>query len=172
MAARLIERVLFAARWLMVFFYAGLLLTLLVLLVKFAQRLYNFMGNVLTFSETDAIVSAAAMIDLTLVASMILIVVYSGYENFVSQLSANENKNWPEWMTRVDFTQLKQKLLASIVLISSIQVLKAFMEPTKFNDRDLMWIVGIHLVFVLSTVAFALSDLMSSKSYNRGRSET
>jgi len=138
MAARLIERVLFAARWLMVFFYAGLLLTLLVLLVKFAQRLHNFIGNVLTFSETDAIVSAAAMIDLTLVASMILIVVYSGYENFVSQLSANENKNWPEWMT--------------------------FMDISKVSDRELWWLMAIHGVFVVTGVLLALTDKLSGQA--------
>lgn len=166
------ERILFAARWLMVPFYLGLIVALLVILFKFVQELYHFILKAAEMTESNAIVGAAALIDLTLVASLILIVIFSGYENFVSSIDAARHPNWPEWMTRVDFTQLKQKLLASIVLISAIQVLKAFMEIDKYTDRELLWLVIVHSIFVLSGVAFAVSDKLSSMSRKKGPGNT
>lgn len=171
MIERNIERILFAARWLMAPFYLGLIIVLGVLFIKFASELIVYLRAVSdyvigggSFTEEQAILGALSMIDLTLMGSLILIVVYSGYENFVSRIQTGEHDDWPDWMTKVDFSQLKQKLLASIVLISGIQVLKAFMSIESKTDRELMWLVGVHMVFVLSGVAFALSDWLQSRS--------
>ncbi len=92
-----------------------------------------------------------ALIDLSLAANLVLIVVFSGYENFVSKIDPEGHPDWPEWMTQIDFAGLKQKLFASIVAISAIQVLKAYMNLEKsLNEKTLPWLVGIHVVFVVS----------------------
>lgn len=169
MIERQIEKVLFAARWIMAPFYLGLLVALGVLFLKFASILVVYVGTAIAsltaatpFGEEEAILGALSLIDLTLMGSLILIVVYSGYENFVSRIRTGEHDDWPDWMTKVDFTQLKQKLLASIVLISGVQVLKAFMSVETISDRDMMWLVGIHLTLVVSALAFSISDWLQS----------
>ena len=171
MIERQIERVLFSARWLMAPFYLGLLVALGILFLEFIKILVAYarasvaslVGGA-AFGEEAAILGALSLIDLALMGSLILIVVYSGYENFVSRIRTGEHDDWPDWMTKVDFAQLKQKLLASIVLISGVQVLKAFMSLEKITDRDLLWVVGIHLTLVFSALAFSISDWLQSKS--------
>jgi len=171
MIERIVETALFSARWLMAPFYLGLIVALAVLFVEFAAILIAYVtasvgsiGGGAAFGEEEAILGALSLIDLALMGSLILIVVYSGYENFVSRIRTGEHADWPDWMTKVDFAQLKQKLLASIVLISGVQVLKAFMSIDKFTDRDLMWLVGVHLTLVLSALAFSVSDFLQAKS--------
>lgn len=169
MLEKLIENTLFSARWLMAPFYLGLIVALIVLFSEFMAILVSYVrtavlslaGSGVAFGEEEAILGALSLIDLALMGSLILIVVYSGYENFVSRIRADEHDDWPDWMTKVDFAELKQKLLASIVLISGVQVLKGFMTIDKTSDRDLMWLVGIHLVLVVSAVAFSISDWLS-----------
>ncbi|NWG72371.1 MAG: TIGR00645 family protein [Parvularculaceae bacterium] len=170
MIERFIEKILFAARWLMAPFYLGLIVALAVLFAEFAAILIAYVSSAATvfsggsaFGEEEAILGALSLIDLALMGSLILIVVYSGYENFVSRIRSGEHEDWPDWMTKVDFAQLKQKLLASIVLISGVQVLKAFMSVEKTTDRDLMWLVGIHLTLVVSAIAFSVSDWLQSR---------
>jgi uncharacterized protein (TIGR00645 family) len=103
-----------------------------------------------------------SLIDVTLTGNLILIVIFSGYENFVSRIDVGGHPDWPEWMTKVDFGALKQKLLASIVAISAIQVLKAFMNlDASFSSERLGWLVGIHLAFVVSTLVLAYADRIS-----------
>jgi uncharacterized protein (TIGR00645 family) len=107
------------------------------------------------------------LVDLTLTGSLILIIIFSGYENFVSKIDAAEHPDWPDWLAKVDFAGLKQKLMASIVAISAIQVLKAFMNLDKYPDTTrLAWLVGIHMVFVLSTLLLALSDRIGESKDN------
>ena len=159
MMEKVIERVLVAARWILAPFYLGLVLALLVLLFKFGQELIHFVLSAPHLSEEDTILGALSVIDLTLMGSLVLIVMFSGYENFVSRIDATGHSDWPEWMTKVDFSGLKQKLLASIVAISAIQVLKAFMNlDAAFDPAKMGWLAGVHLVFVISTLLLALSD--------------
>ena len=122
---RVLEAVIFNSRWLMAPFYIGLIVALAVLLFKFAAVLWEFVLHSPGSSESDIILGVLGMVDLALTGSLVLIVIYSGYENFVSKIEAGDHPDWPDWMTKVDFTALKQKLLASIVAISAIQVLKA-----------------------------------------------
>ena len=109
-------------------FYLGLVVSLAVLLLKFGMMLWEFILHAPGSKETDIILGVLSLIDVALVGNLILIVVFSGYENFVSRIDPGGHPDWPEWMTKVDFAGLKQKLLASIVAISAIQVLKAFMN--------------------------------------------
>src|ERR1700677_1618800 len=122
------ESVLFNSRWLMAPFYLGLVICLAVMLFKFFTKLWEFIIHAPVATEADIILGALSLIDVSLVGNLILIVVFSGYENFVSRLNPADPPDWPEWMTKVDFAGLKQKMLASIVAISAIQVLKAFMS--------------------------------------------
>lgn len=156
------EAALFNSRWLMAPFYFGLIISLAVLLYKFFVLLTEFVVHIPTATEADVILGVLSMIDLSLTGNLVLIVVFSGYENFVSRIDPQGHPDWPEWMTRINFSGLKQKLLASIVAISAIQVLKAFMNlELKFNSEKLAWLVGIHLVFVISALLLALSDRLS-----------
>jgi uncharacterized protein (TIGR00645 family) len=158
-----IERVLFNSRWLMAPFYLGLVVCLAVMLFKFFKKLWEFILNAPSANEADIILGALSLIDVSLVGNLILIVVFSGYENFVSRIDASRNPNWPIWITRIDFAGLKQKLLASIVAISAIQVLKAFMNiDAVFDAQKMGWLVGVHLVFVVSALMLALSDRWGS----------
>jgi len=161
---RLLEGFLFNSRWLMAPFYVGLVVSLLVLLYKFLFELVHLVGHVHLASESDAILGVLALVDLSLTGNLILIVIFSGYENFVSKIDPGAHPDWPDWMTKVDYAGLKQKLLGSIVAISAIQVLKAFMNIEGYGGdyTKLGWLVGIHLVFVLSALLLAVSDRLGA----------
>jgi uncharacterized protein (TIGR00645 family) len=129
--------VLFNSRWLMAPFYFGLVVSLAVLLFKFCAVLWEFIVHAPGSKESDIILilGALALIDLSLTGNLILIVVFSGYENFVSKIDPGNHPDWPEWMTKVNFGGLKQKLMAAIVAVSAIQVLKAFMNIAPPSTR-------------------------------------
>jgi uncharacterized protein (TIGR00645 family) len=158
-----LERFLFSSRWLLAPLYVGLVISLLMLVVKGMQELGHFIMRIGSAKEGDVILGALTLVDLTLTGSLIVIVIFSGHENFVSRIDASKHEDWPEWMGKIDFTGLKLKLMSSIVAISAIQLLKAFMNIANTSDRDLMWLVGIHLVFVGSGLLLALSDRISAK---------
>src|SRR6201994_2939515 len=158
-----LEALLFNSRWLMAPFYLGLVVSLAALLLKFLMILWEFLLHVPAAKESDIILGVLSLIDVSLTGNLILIVVFSGYENFVSKIDPGGHPDWPDWMTKVDFAGLKQKLLASIVAISAIQVLKAFMNIDVALDATKMgWLVGVHLVFVVSALILALSDRWGS----------
>src|SRR3954466_11140408 len=129
---RVFEFVIFNSRWLMAPFYVGLVIALLVLLFQFGVGLFEFVAHAREVGESAVTLGVLGLVDLTLTGSLILIVIFSGYENFVSKIDASEHPDWPDWLTKVDFAGLKQKLMASIVAISAIQVLKAFMNLDKY----------------------------------------
>lgn len=156
-----LENILFSSRWLLAPFYLGLALSLIVLLIKFLAELAHIAAHAFTATESEVILGVLALVDLALTGSLIIIVIFSGYENFVSRIDHGDHKDWPEWMGKIDFSGLKLKLLSSIVAISAIQLLKQFMTVGKVSDRDLMWLVIIHVVFVVSSVFLALSDRLS-----------
>ncbi len=158
---RLIETFLFSSRWILAIFYVGLVFALGVLAVKFFQEAIHVVAMVVTASEADVILSTLALVDLTFTASLIVIVIFSGYENFVSKIEVADHADWPDWMGKIDFTGLKLKLMSSIVAISAIQLLRAFMNISKTNERELMWMVIIHIVFVVSGLIMAITDKYS-----------
>lgn len=158
MIEKALEKFLFASRWLLAPFYVMLVVALVGLLIKAGQETIHFIGHAFTATESDIILGVLALVDLTLTASLVIIVIFSGYENFVSKIDAEAHKDWPEWMGKIDFTGLKLKLVSSIVAISAIQVLKAFMNVGKVSDREMIWLVGIHMMFVISGLLMALTD--------------
>jgi uncharacterized protein (TIGR00645 family) len=164
MIERALEKFLFASRWLLAPFYVALVLALALLLVRTLKEVWHFILHAPDATESDVILGALALIDLTFTGSLIVIVIFSGYENFVSKIDESEHKDWPEWMGKIDFSGLKLKLLSSIVAISAIQLLKAFMDVAKVNDRELGWLVGIHMVFVVSGVLLAWTDKISGEA--------
>jgi uncharacterized protein (TIGR00645 family) len=161
-----IEGLIFNSRWLMAPFYLGLVVSLAVLLLKFCMILWEFIVHAPGSKESDIILGVLSLIDVSLTGNLILIVVFSGYENFVSKIDPGGHPDWPDWMTKIQFGGLKQKLLASIVAISAIQVLKAFMNiDTVFEPSRLAWLVGVHLVFVVSAFMLAISDRWSNSDH-------
>ncbi|MBY0381069.1 MAG: TIGR00645 family protein [Xanthobacteraceae bacterium] len=166
------ESVLFNSRWLMAPFYLGLVISLAVLLLKFVAILIEFILHAYGAKESDIILGVLSLIDIALTGNLILIVVFSGYENFVSRIHTEGHPDWPEWMAKIDFAGLKQKLMASIVAISAIQVLKAFMNiDGGYDNQKLGWLVGIHLVFVASAFVLALSDRISDDKHDGRHSD-
>ncbi len=155
---RTIERGLFASRWLMAPFYVGLVGALLVLLYSFVAELLHFIVTIPEITPDKAVLGALSLIDLSLAGNLLLIVIFSGYENFVSKFDMHDHEDRPEWQGTVDFSALKLKLVASIVAISGIHLLKVFMNIHQVSDREVQWMVIIHLVFVISGVLLALMD--------------
>jgi uncharacterized protein (TIGR00645 family) len=162
---RYLEKVLFASRWLLAPFYVVLVLSLAVMVVKIIQLFIEGIPHALEATESGVILTVLGFIDLTLTGSLLVIVIFSGYENFVSRIDETQHKDWPEWMGKIDFTGLKLKLMSSIVAISAIQLLRAFMDLKETSDRDLAWSVGIHLVFVVSALLLALTDYYSANEH-------
>lgn len=165
MIERALERFLFASRWLLAPFYVALVLGLAGLLIKTMLELVHFLPMVFSSKESDIILGILSLVDLTFTGSLVVIVIFSGYENFVSKIDANKHKDWPEWMGKIDFSGLKLKLMSSIVAISAIQLLKAFMNVNNVSDRELMWLVGIHVVFVGSGIILALTDRIAAEKH-------
>jgi uncharacterized protein (TIGR00645 family) len=168
MVERSIERLLFASRWLLAPVYLGLSAALLVLAVKFFQELYHAATHVLSWSEADVVLSLLALVDLSLVASLIVMVMFSGYENFVSKIDMEGESDKLAWLGKLDAGTLKLKVAASIVAISSIHLLRKFMEVETLYGADsehagnkLMWYVIIHLTFVVSAVMLGVLDRMT-----------
>ncbi|ENZ80260.1 MULTISPECIES: TIGR00645 family protein [Caulobacter] len=162
-----LERGLFASRWLMAPFYVGLVVALAALIVVFFQELFHELPHLLAMKPEDAILLALSLIDLSLAANLLVIVILSGYENFVSKIDTASHEDRPDWMGTVDFSGLKMKLIASIVAISAIALLKAFLKLTEpgatLDQPRLMWLVIVHLSFVVSGVLLAVMDWLNGK---------
>ncbi len=164
---RLLERTLFASRWMLAPFYLGLAFALALLMLKMIGECLHLAKIAFKGSDVDVILGALSLVDLTLTGSLLVIVIFSGYENFVSKINHAGHEDWPEWMGTIDFTALKLKLLSSIVAISAIQLLKQFMAVNSHSDRELMWLVIIHVVFVVSSVLLALSDRIADNKHEK-----
>ncbi len=156
-----IERVMYASRWIMAPVFLGMSLVLLVLAVKFFQELYHFVPQVLEVDEGQIILKLLTFIDLTLVGSLTLIVMFSGYENFVSRLDIGSNAEKLDWLGTHDYGSLKLKVATSIVAISSIRLLKVFMEVENTENDKMLWFVVIHLTLVISAFIMGYMERMS-----------
>lgn len=159
-----IEQGLFASRWLMAPIYIALVGALIILLVGFMRELFHFASHVMTVAQTDIVLGILSLIDLSLAGNLLLIVIFSGYENFVSKIDTEDHEDQPEWKGTVDFSTLKLKLISSIVAISGIHLLKVFMDLNKATEQQIKWMVIIHLVFVSSGVLLAFMDRIAVSS--------
>ena len=158
MIRRPFEKLLFASRWLLAPFYVALVFALLALLAKVGVRVYDLTTQFAGLDEDSVLLAALGIVDLTLSASLIVIVILSGYANFVSRVDVEAHEDWPRWIAEVDFSELKLKLMASIVAISAIKLLEAFMDVDHESDRALAWQTGVLATFVVAAVLLALAD--------------
>lgn len=166
MIERTMERLIFASRWILAPFYLGLILALCMLLVKFSQELFHVFPAVVSLSESEVIVAVLTLIDLSLAGNLLIMVIFAGYENFVSRIDTSDHEDRPDWMGKVDFSGLKLKLIASIVAISGIQLLREFMDVANASKDDLMWMLIIHMTFVISGLLLALMDYLVEKAHS------
>lgn len=164
---RILETILFQARWLVAPFYLGLVLSLVLLLATFANEIYEFTLH-LSLEPEVVILTVLSLIDLSLAGNLVIIVIFSGYENFVSKIDTRNSEDRPSWMGKLDFSGLKMKLIGSIVAISVISLLRAFMKLSRaggeMDNTTLAWLVGLHLTFLASGVLFAFMDWIATKS--------
>jgi len=161
-----LEAFIFHSRWILAIFYLLLVLALFALGIKFIQHFYHFSADIFAMNETDTLLGILGLVDMTLLGNLMIIVIFSGYENFVSVIGiAQDSQDRPKWMGDVDFAGLKLKLIGSIVALSGINLLGAFlnMKSDTFTEHQLAWMVGIHLTFVVTGVLFALSEKISEK---------
>jgi len=161
---RYIEHAIFRSRWIMAPVYLGLSAALLLLTAKFVQELVHIVPQTFDLGEEQLVLACLTLVDLALVGNLLLMVVFAGYENFVSKIDVSDHVDRPSWMGKVDMSGLKIRLIASIVAISSIQILKVFLNVEDYEDRHLGWMVGIHLTFVVSGVLLALMDFLAEKT--------
>ncbi len=171
-----LELLIFNSRWLLAPFYLGLVVSMFILLVKFGQEFFHVSAHILDGTESEVILAILTLVDMSLVANLLLIIIFSGYENFVSKIDTAGHEDRPEWMGKVDFSGLKVKLIASIVAISAIELLKAFVnisiaiddvtQPAEWSvsDTKLAWKVGIHAMLVVSGLLFALMDRIAEQA--------
>jgi uncharacterized protein (TIGR00645 family) len=157
-----LESLIFGSRWLLVPFYLGLVMALALLLVKFAKEFVHFVTLVFTAKDTEIIIGLLSLVDVVMVANLLIIIVFAGYENFVSRIDTAGHEDRPTWMDHVGFAELKMKLIGSIVAISGIELLKAFMNVEHLTNTQLAWKVGIHMTFVVSGVLFAVMDRINA----------
>ena len=157
-----LEKTIFNSRWILAPFYLGLILGIVLLFIKFIQKTVMMFNTVFSASVSDVIVNILVLVDLSLVASLLLIIIFSGYEIFVSKIDTGDHVDRPSWMGKVDFSGLKLKVIGAIVAISAIDLLKSFMDiPNELSEGEadkLMWKVIIHMTFVLSGLLFAIMD--------------
>lgn len=146
------ERTMYASRWILAPIYLGLSVALLALSIKFFQELYHFIPEILEIDESNLVLKLLTLIDLTLVGSLIVIVMFSGYENFVSQMDIGPQAEKLDWLGTHDYGSLKMKVASSIVAISSIHLLKVFMNVQQTANEKLLWYVVIHLTLVISAL--------------------
>jgi len=153
-----LESLMFRSRWLLAPFFFGLVIAIMAMLVKFSKQLVVLILAIFGAGEHDVIISALSLIDTALIASLLLIIAFGGYENFVSKIGVGDHEDRPVWMGKVGFSDLKIKLMGAIVAISAVELLKAFINADKLTNTQLGWRVGIHIAFVVSGVLFAVTD--------------
>jgi uncharacterized protein (TIGR00645 family) len=167
----LLEKTIFASRWILAPFYLGLSLSLLVLLYEFVHEIIDFIKIVNSTDIAGVLLFILSLVDISLAGNLLIIVIVSGYENFVSKIDVKNHEDKPDWMGHVDFTDLKIKLISSIVAISGIHLLKIFMNLNNYDKDKIIMYVVVHLTFVASGVLLALMDFIMSKSVRKHKKQ-
>lgn len=160
---RTIETLLYSSRWSLVPIYLGLSLMILAIGFAFYQELFHYVLAIIDGKEVELVLVILSLVDLALIGGLLVMVMFSGYESFVSHIQIDENKEKLNWLGKLDMGALKVKIAMTIVAISSIHLLKTFMEAEKISDNKLMWYVIIHLTFVISALGVCLVDRISKK---------
>jgi uncharacterized protein (TIGR00645 family) len=159
-----LEKLIFAGRWLLAPLYLGLLAALLPILYRFFHSFWHMISHITSLTSGEITLQVLELLDTVLLGNLIIIVLFAGYENFVSKIAVAEGaEDRPHWMGHVDYSGLKIKLIGSLVAISVIELLKDFMQEGPFDTRREAWRIGIHMTFVISGVLFALMDTMADR---------
>jgi uncharacterized protein (TIGR00645 family) len=158
---RLIENTILASRWILVVFYFGLAAALLIYSLAFMKKLFETASHVTSFGEADAVLAMLGLIDAALVGSLIVMVMISGYENFVSRFD-EAGQTQLSWLGKLDAGSLKVKVASTIVAISSIHLLQVFLNAAHYENSKIMWLTIMHMVFVFSAVFLGLLDRIMS----------
>ncbi|HTW35250.1 MAG TPA: YqhA family protein [Rhizomicrobium sp.] len=161
---RILEQGLFASRWLMLPFYIGLVIALADLIVVFLHELIVHLPVALTEAVSSTTLWVLELIDMSLVANLLVIVILAGYENFVSRMADVDHPDWPSWVTAIDFSGMKLKLIGSITAIASIYLLEMFLRPGKLDVTTIGWLLAIQVTIIISGVMLAVTDLIASKA--------
>jgi uncharacterized protein (TIGR00645 family) len=162
------EKFLFASRWLLVPFYLGLVAAIVVLIWYFGIEFFHLIHMLLT-GEGSLIVGILSLVDLVLLANLLIIIIFAGYENFVSKIETGDHEDRPDWMGSVDFADLKMKLIGSIIAISGIELLRAFFHVGAVSNEEMAWKVGVHVTFVFTGLVFAIMDKLGEhKKHSAG----
>jgi uncharacterized protein (TIGR00645 family) len=161
---RVVEMLMYRARWVLAPIYFGLSLAVIALGLKFFQELYHLLAHGLSMTETELILIILALIDMAMVGGLLVMVMLSGYENFVSRLDVESDDDKLHWLGKLDSGTLKSKIMTGIVAISAIHLLKVFMAAEKVPNDKMLWYVIIHMTFVVSTVAIGLLDWKTRKA--------
>ena len=160
-----LESSLFASRWFIAPIYVILAVSLGIITLKVIQEFVHVVPQLFSMTVREVLIFILHVVDLALVANLILMIIFAGYENFVSKISAAEHsEDKPDWMGNVDFSDLKLKLVASMVAISGINLLEIFMDIKSTSDREVQWMIIVHLVFIFSGVLLAIMDFIASKT--------
>jgi uncharacterized protein (TIGR00645 family) len=165
------ESLLFGSRWLAAPIYFGLVFALVMLLFVFVRQLVTIAPHLLELEVDAAVLATLSFIDIALIANLVLIVILAGYENFVSRIDIHDHEDRPTWMGRIDFSGLKLKLFASMVAITGIELLKAFLafdRPHPPAPQVLGWVIAVHLTFLVTTIGSAFTDWLSARSGGHG----
>ncbi|HEY5674678.1 MAG TPA: TIGR00645 family protein [Malonomonas sp.] len=163
---KIIEQLIFKSRWLLAPFFIGLILALVVLLGNFIKELFYLNYNFFELTKSESIVSILSLLDITLIACLVIVIIFSGYDIFVSKFSLIEDNEKPTWMGKIYFSDLKLKLITAIVAISSVELLREIINVDNIensSNETMAWKIGFHLTFVLTGVLFALTELIVSK---------
>jgi uncharacterized protein (TIGR00645 family) len=161
-----LETGIFNSRWILAPFYVGLIVSMALLLFTFVKELVEFIPTILTAKSGTVITTTLALVDIVMVANLVLLIIFAGYENFVSKIDTKNHEDRPDWMGFVTFADLKLKLMGTIVAISGIDLLKTFINISAYDDKAIMWRLVLHLAFVLSGVLFAVMDRLGSSGKN------
>jgi len=163
-----VESIILASRWLLVAFYLGLAAALAIYALSFGKKLFEFVTTMLVMNDTDTILKMLGLIDAALVASLVVMVIISGYENFVSRFDAEDKVHW---LGTIDVGSLKVKVASTIVAISSIHLLQVFLNSATYTTAQLMWLTIMHMAFVFSALILAYIDRISLKGGKKGSNE-
>jgi uncharacterized protein (TIGR00645 family) len=156
----LVERIILASRWLLVAFYFGLGIALVFYAATFGVKLWEFGTKLFVIDETEAILKVLGLIDAALIASLVVMVIISGYENFVSRFDEDGEVHW---LGQIDAGSLKIKVASTIVAISSIHLLQIFLNVPSYTNEHIFWYTVLHITFIVSALFLALIDKISKK---------
>ena len=159
-----LENLMYSTRWILAPICFGLSIALFALAIKFYQELFHILPDIFSMPEADLVLKLLSLIDMVLVAGLLIMVMFASYENFVSQMNIHSHREKLEWLGKMDSSSLKTKVSVSIVAISSIHLLRMFMDAQQIDNQKLMWYVILHLTFVVSAFVVTYMDKLSKKA--------